>query len=85
MEDAVQRFVIRSSVVAAAVVIGGLGGISSANAVGSCAGATASSLARAAVPFGTTVVAPDAHTYNFGRDVVTPLALAPHQACPQLP
>ena len=80
-----RRFVIRSSVVAAAVILGCLGGTSSANAVGSCAGATASSLARATVPFGKTVVAPDAHTYNFGRDVVTTLALAPHEACPPLP
>jgi hypothetical protein len=81
----VQRIVIRSFVVAAAVILGCLGGSSSANAGQGCAGATASSLARQVVPFGSTVVAPDAHHYNFGRDVVTPLALAPHGACPQLP
>lgn len=56
-----------------------------ANAVEGRAGATASSLARQAVPFGTTVVAPGAHRYNFGQQVVTPLALAPHEACPQPP
>jgi|tagenome__1003787_1003787.scaffolds.fasta_scaffold19220087_1 hypothetical protein len=80
-----QRIVIRSFMVAVAVILGGLGGGSSANAAGGCAGATASSLARQATPFGLTVVAPDAHHYNFGREVVTPLALAPHEACPQLP
>ena len=79
------RIAVRSSVVAAAVLLGCLAGNSSANAGQGCAGATASSLARASVPFGTTVVAPDAHTYNFGRDVVLPLARAPHQACPPLP
>lgn len=80
-----QRIVIRSFVVAAAVILGCLVGSSSANAVEGCAGAAASSLARQAVPFGSTVVAPDAHSYNFGQQVVTPLALAPHGACPQLP
>jgi hypothetical protein len=80
----VQRIAIRSSVVAAAVVLGCLGVSPSANAVESCAGATASSLARQ-VSFGTRVVAPDAHNYNFGQDVVTPLARAPHEACPRLP
>jgi hypothetical protein len=81
----VPRIAVRSSVVAAAVLLGCLAGNSSANAGQGCAGATASSLARQELPFGTTVVAPDAHHFNFGRQVVTPLALAPHGACPQLP
>ena len=81
----VQRSVVHSFVVAAAVSLGCLGTTSSANAVQGCAGATASSLARQARPFGTTVVAPDAHHYNFGREVVTLLALSPHHACPPLP
>jgi hypothetical protein len=85
VRGAVQRIVIRSFVVAAAVILGCLGGGSSANAAQGGAGATASSLARQVVPFGTTVVAPDAHRYNFGQVVVTPLAVAPHGACPQLP
>jgi hypothetical protein len=81
----VQRIAVRSSVVAAAVLLGCLAGTSSASAAQGCAGATASSLARQQPPFGLTVVAPDAHNFNFGREVVTPLALAPHERCPQIP
>jgi hypothetical protein len=81
----VQRIAIRSSVVAAAVILGCLAGTSSANAAQGCAGVTATTLARQAHPFGANVVSPDAHNFNFGQDVVTPLARAPHGACPPIP
>ena len=78
------RNAIRVSLLGAAAVAASIGGIPAAAADQGCTGATASTVSRVSVPFGTTIVAPTAQSVpgNLGQTVIKPEATASHDSCP---